>query len=138
MSKLKVISAVCIVLFLLVNIVSAGGFWTTGVDALRGAYCHLTGCTIDGPVTINRNLTVEENILVGTGTEWLSIYLEGTTGYFNSTYPIRFTGNINVNNITLEGTSADTCTATETGTIVYNSSTNKFLGCNSSAWVVLG
>lgn len=43
---------------------------------------------------INVNNITTENINVGSGTEWLSIYLTGTTGYFDSIYALDFTSTV--------------------------------------------
>lgn len=47
-------------------------------------------------LTVHEDLIVENNAYVGTGTEWLSIYLSGSIGYFNSTVTIEVTNNFTV------------------------------------------
>ena len=45
---------------------------------------------------VDGNLSVTESVYIGTGTEWLSIYLDGITGFFDSIYPIKFTQGVNI------------------------------------------
>lgn len=53
--------------------------------------------TINGTyLNVSNNLFVGGNLNIGTDTEWLSIYSLGSTGYFNSTLPIRITNNVSV------------------------------------------
>lgn len=42
------------------------------------------------------NIISTDNIYVGTGTEWMIVYLSGSIGYFNSTYPIEITNNLTI------------------------------------------
>ena len=88
-------------------IVDSDGSLTLG-EKITFAFGEIIDNLVDGWITITGNLNVtgnietpnnitgknlisNENVYVGSGTEWLSIYLDGSTGYFNSTYPITFT-----------------------------------------------
>ncbi len=47
-------------------------------------------------VIIEDTATITKNLFIGSGTEWLSIYLDGSTGYFNTTYPLVITNSVKI------------------------------------------
>lgn len=105
----------------------------------RDDYCEDGTC--EGNLTVNGNLTTNEDMFIGTGTEILNIGGEDDKILFHSPndYDFQFDNDMIINGtLQLEGQSTVVCNSNQAGRIYYDSDDNHFYGCNSTNWVMLG
>ena len=91
--KIKLLMALLGIIMFAVIVTAT--YYPSGLGSLESFPANIN---LESPFNVTAtNLISSENIYAGSGTEWLSIYLSGSIGYFNSTFPIVFTNNVSTN-----------------------------------------